>query len=225
MDDHFEILGVRQDATLKLSKQPTGASMPSSSWQNHASDATEAFQRLRHAWDILTDEKRRSTYDNQLKAEKLKYRPTTPAPPTPEPAKTPHTSHKQYSYNGEEEEVFSFEDLKDSPLGGSFQFQSHEYPNNSLRTFTNIASAKIELRKMETEYNTKLKHVASAIKAACARRNIQSEEEAMEDAEAGWEMVQHWTITAFERAIKIGFEELAKKLKESMEFWWGVDWR
>lgn len=220
MADYYEIVGVSSDATFDIIKatyrQKARVLHPD---KNHASDATEAFQRLGHAWDTLRDEKRRGLYDHQLSAEKLKHRQSAPVSSFPEPAKAPYTFYQHDNYGKEENPFFFFENLKDFPLVDSFRFYAPEHPDKPLRTGDDIANAHVDLRQMKTEYNIKLKNTARASKATYATRNVQqSEKDAMQYARGRWEMVQYWAeITAFEEAITERFEELVRESLESME--------
>jgi curved DNA-binding protein CbpA len=216
MEDYYGILGIPPNATFEAIREAfRRQAMLLHPDRNHAPNATEAFQRLSHAHDILKDGQKRSSYDFKLRAEKLKYRSATPAPPTPGPAKDARASDNHYSYDEKEESSIFYDDFMDSPLAGAFRSQP---PSNPLRTQSDLANAQIELQRMKTEYSTKLKHKTSEIKAACAVRNTQqSEEDAISEAETQWEMAQHKSrIAIFESAIKRRFEELVIESMEGM---------
>ena len=101
MDTYYRVLGVTEDASFKTMKAAyRHLAILLHPDKNPAPSATEAFQRLVHAWDILKDDKTRGAYNNQLKAAKQKHQPPAWNSCTSDPfTSNPFTSNTAYPSN------------------------------------------------------------------------------------------------------------------------------
>jgi curved DNA-binding protein CbpA len=232
MDSYYRVLGVAEDVSFETIRAAyRGLAILIHPDKNPDPGATQAFQRLVHAWDILKDDKTRRAYDRQLKAEKKKYehpssspftwdsaKPASPAKPAgpAKPANPASWTRKHIRHDEYEERVFSHQWTQ---LTSKCR-PPKPRPANPLRTDNDIIEAQVELQAMKEEYQTKLKSVANILKSKYMKYNMErSDEQVMQAAEVDLDVVQClWRINNFEDAINKRFaERVAECTEEKME--------